>query len=105
MKRKLLPLVLLLAVAVHAGSAFAKDEPFIYVIKKGDTLWGLSERFLKDPHYWPDLWSRNDPDITNPHFIFPGQKVKVYPDRIVVEKAPPAPPVSEETAVPQGSEP
>lgn len=92
MKRMLFTVVLFMAVVAVSGSAFAKDEePFVYVIKKGDTLWGLSDRFIKDPYYWPDLWA-NNPVITNPHFIFPGQKVKVYPDRIVVEGAPsPAP--------------
>jgi LysM repeat protein len=64
------------------------DEPTIYVINKGDTLWGLSERFLKDPFYWPDLWARNQQQITNPHLIFPGQKLRIYPDRIEVEEAP-----------------
>lgn len=60
-----------------------QEEPVIYVIKKGDTLWGLSERFIKDPHYWPDLWARNS-QITNPHFIYPGQKVRIFPDRIEI---------------------
>lgn len=80
-------LVAFLLVLSAVSTVFAQTgEPTVYVIKKGDTLWGLSERFLSDPFYWPNLWGRN-PDITNPHFIFPGQKVKVYPDRIVVEEA------------------
>ncbi|ABB31131.1 Peptidoglycan-binding lysin domain protein [Geobacter metallireducens RCH3] len=62
----------------------ASEEPTIYVIQKGDTLWGLSDRFLKDPYYWPNLWARN-PAIGNPHFIYPGQRVRVYPDRIEIE--------------------
>lgn len=78
-------------------SAAAKEEPRTYVIKKGDTLWGVSERFLKDPDYWPSLWSHN-PDIPNPHFIYPGQKVRIYDGRIeiVPASAPSAP------AAPQG---
>jgi hypothetical protein len=64
------------------------DEPTIYVIKKGDTLWGLSDHFLKDPFYWPNLWARNQQQITNPHLIFPGQKLRIYPDRIEVEDVP-----------------
>ncbi|AJE04081.1 LysM peptidoglycan-binding domain-containing protein [Geobacter pickeringii] len=62
----------------------ASEEPTIYVIQKGDTLWGLSDRFLKDPYYWPNLWARN-PAIGNPHLIYPGQRVRVYPDRIEIE--------------------
>jgi hypothetical protein len=83
MKRILIAAVLLSMVFSGLQSVFAQnDEPTIYVIKKGDTLWGLSDRFMKDPYYWPDLWAANPKHITNPHFIFPGQKLKVYPDRI-----------------------
>ena len=63
----------------------AKSEPTVYIVKKGDTLWGLSDRFMKDPYYWPDLWARNPQRIVNPHFIYPGQKLRIYPDRIEVE--------------------
>ena len=88
MKRILFAVVLLSIVSTGFQAVFAQgDEPTIYVIKKGDTLWGLSDRFLKDPHYWPDLWARNQQQVTNPHLIFPGQKLRVYPDRIVVEEA------------------
>lgn len=67
----------------HAGA----EEPQTYTITKGDTLWGLSERFMKDPYYWPDLWAKN-PRVTNPHLIFPGQKLKIYDNRIEVVDAP-----------------
>lgn len=65
--------------------SFAQEqgEPTVYVIKRGDTLWGLSERFIKDPFYWPNMWSKNN-QITNPHFIYPGQKVRVYPNRLEI---------------------
>lgn len=74
---------------VGAGEALAatKSEPAVYIIKKGDTLWGLSDRFMKDPYFWPNLWARNPQKILNPHFIYPGQRLKVYPDRIEVESA------------------
>ncbi len=88
MKRMLFAAVLVAMVFAGYQAVFAQsDEPTIYVIKKGDTLWGLSDRFLKDPYYWPDLWARNPQQITNPHLIFPGQRLKVYPDRIEVEEA------------------
>jgi len=84
----LFAVVLVAMVFTGVQSIFAEsDEPTIYVIKQGDTLWGLSDRFLKDPYYWPDLWVRNPQHITNPHLIFPGQRLKVYSDRIEVEEA------------------
>ena len=84
MKRKLCALLIAVLMAAGSSSAGAQsDEPTIYVVKQGDTLWGLSSRFLKDPYYWPDLWAKNDPTVTNPHLIFPGQKLRVFPDRIV----------------------
>jgi LysM repeat protein len=79
MKFKLLLLALLVVPSfVWAAGA---DEPTIYVIKQGDTLWGLSERFIKDPQYWPNMWSKNS-QVTNPHFIYPGQKLRIFPDRL-----------------------
>ncbi len=77
----------------------AEEEPVIYVIQKGDTLWGLSERFMNDPFYWPNLWSKNQ-FVTNPHLIFPGQKVRfrdghleiVEPETAVQKAAPVAEP-------------
>jgi LysM repeat protein len=64
-------------------SALAQGEVQTYVIKKGDTLWGISQRYLKDPHYWPSLWS-NNPFVTNPHLIYPGQKIAIYDGRIEI---------------------
>ncbi len=91
MKRMLFAVVLVSMVFAGFQTALAQgEEPTIYVIKKGDTLWGLSDRFLKDPNYWPDLWARNPQQITNPHLIFPGQRLKIYPDRIEIEEAAPA---------------
>jgi hypothetical protein len=45
-----------------------------YVVKKGDTLWDLSDEFLKDPFLWPDLWQVN-PHIVDPHWIYPGDSL------------------------------
>ena len=77
------------------------DSPSVYIIKKGDTLWGLSEQFLKDPNYWPNLWAKNAQAITNPHLIFPGQKLRIFPDRIEIEAA--AAPVEQAVAPAAGN--
>ena len=86
--RRYAALVLALLTVIFCGrtaGAEQKSEPTIYVVKKGDTLWGLSDRFMKDPYYWPDMWASNPNDIKNPHFIFPGQRLRIFPDRIEVE--------------------
>ena len=94
--------MILLALALMVpclALAADQEEPTIYVIRQGDTLWGLSERFIKDPHYWPDMWSKNS-QITNPHLIYPGQKVRVFPDRLEFVTDEQEKPVAEEPTQP-----
>src|SRR5438105_3513074 len=52
--------------------------PEEYTIQKGDTLWDLSQKFLSNPWYWPKIWSLN-PSIENPHWIYPGNKLRIVP--------------------------
>lgn len=85
--KRIFAAVLFVLFVLPLSALAQEEEPVVYTINKGDTLWGLSDRFLKDPFYWPDLWARN-PKITNPHFIYPGQKVRIYSDRIEIEPAP-----------------
>lgn len=78
-----LSLLILTLTLAAALPAFAQDREQTYIIKKGDTLWGISERFINDPYYWPNLWAIN-PDITNPHLIYPGDKIRIFGDRMVL---------------------
>lgn len=50
--------------------------PELHVVQKGDTLWSLCSRYFNDPWRWPRLWAAN-PVITNPHWIFPGDVIRM----------------------------
>jgi hypothetical protein len=53
--------------------------PQAHSVRRGDTLWGLSGQYYKNPYAWPRLWSYN-PQIQNPHWIYPGDRVRLRTD-------------------------
>lgn len=76
--RRILSVGMLLIMAVSASAAvqLRDDHPNVYYVKKGDTLWDISGRFLQHPWQWPELWQDN-PEIDNPHLIYPGDEIRL----------------------------
>jgi hypothetical protein len=50
--------------------------PETHTVRSGDTLWDLSSFYFNDAWHWPKVWGLN-PEITNPHWIYPGNVVRL----------------------------
>jgi hypothetical protein len=61
--------------------------PELHVVRSGDTLWDICFSYFNDPWQWPKIWSYN-PQITNPHWIYPGDLVRMLPRGVFVQASP-----------------
>jgi hypothetical protein len=60
----------------QGGVRSAGPPPNSHTVRKGDTLWGICDFYFHNPYQWPRIWSYN-PQIQNPHWIYPGDQVKL----------------------------
>jgi hypothetical protein len=81
-KYRLVILTTLLTLFI-SGTVLAADAPALktshpdrYLVKRGDTLWDISARFLRAPWRWPEIWHVN-PQVRNPHLIYPGDIIEL----------------------------
>jgi hypothetical protein len=71
------------ATGAHAAPPAGKD---VHVVSDGDTLWDISNHYFGDPYHWPELWSYN-PEITNPHWIYPLDQIRLSSGAMTQEQA------------------
>jgi len=80
--RALAVALLLLAGSVGSGRA-QDDQSFqIVVVKPGDTMWAIANKYLKDPARWDELLKYNKLPTKDPTVALPGLSLRV-PVRLI----------------------
>ncbi|HGO8419839.1 TPA: LysM peptidoglycan-binding domain-containing protein [Neisseria meningitidis] len=78
MQRRIITLLCAAGMAFSTQTLAANLEvrpnaPERYTVKQGDTLWGISGKYLYSPWQWSRLWDANRDQIHNPDLIYPDQ--------------------------------
>lgn len=63
--------------AQQPAPAPSDTSEIVHIVKDGDTLWDIAQAYLKDPFRWPEIFRRNTDVVENPHWIYPGERIRI----------------------------
>jgi LysM repeat protein len=89
------------AIALAAGPTLAAAQDTTsqsHTVRQGDTLWDLARQYRGDPFLWPDIYRMNTSVVEDPHWIYPGEILRLSGTEAVASvpaEDTPAPPAAE----------